>query len=156
MRHHRWTQQQAPTPAGPWPVPSHASRMTGPHQSQAHHLSTLRTLRVHKPVDTRRQSGHRVRKVSSGVPECARARDALPVLSSTRQSGWQQAKWHCAIAPETTHQTATGPECLNRGFWYSGYVGRAFACGRSGLWMPHARNHAARTHGRLSPEDAGD
>jgi hypothetical protein len=48
----------------PMKTSSLAATRGRPDWSQEHHTPTLRTLRTHNPVDTGRQSGHRVRKVS--------------------------------------------------------------------------------------------
>lgn len=48
--HHRQTRRPAPAPAGPWSAPSRASRVAGPHQSQAHHLSALGPRIINTPV----------------------------------------------------------------------------------------------------------
>ena len=52
-----------------------AATRSRPHQSREHHASTLHTLRPHKPVDIRRENGHRVCKVRFRRPgTCPRPR----------------------------------------------------------------------------------
>jgi hypothetical protein len=55
-----------------------AAARGGPHRQQGHHAPTSHTPRPRNPARTGQQNGHRVCKVVSGAPGCARARDACP------------------------------------------------------------------------------
>jgi hypothetical protein len=118
------------------------------HLSQGHHAPTLRTLRTHKPVHTRQQSGHKVCKVSYGAQEHAQTRDVCPFCRLCPRGDGNRSRYQIASGAVrrgktccTTLSDAAG-KCINN------FPERSVVAPQS---HPYERGRVTRTNEVASP-----